>query len=217
MMTGHPQQRRVLHFQALAWRQLREPLTDGLPLLEAAAEQSGAPLWYAMQAWFHATNDDADAARAATDRVDRNAFDVAERRFHWWIMVASLVTAVRCTKDTELAGELYPLVLPYRDRNCCGGQSTFFGAVAHYLGVLATTIGEHDAAVEHFEAALERHRDIDAPPFVAMTQVALADALDERDAPGDADAARQLREDAATTIDAFGLERLREQAAARLR
>jgi hypothetical protein len=213
-MTGHPQQRRVLYFQALPWRRLREGVSDGLPLVEQAA-QSGVPLWFAMLAWFNAENGDADAARAAARRIDLHALSPAERRFDWWLIVAGLAIAVHATADSELAQELYAVVLPYRDRNCTVGQTAFFGAVAHYLGLLSTTTGDYDAAVAHFDDALTRHRAMGAAPFVAMTQVAMADALAARNGPGDDAAARQLRDDAAPVIAQLELTALAAQAPSR--
>ena len=70
---------------------------------------------------------------------------------------------------------------------------TSWGAVAHYLGLLATCLDEFDVAERYFAQALDIHVEIDAPFFVACTQTELASMLTRRGARTDADRAAGLR------------------------
>ena len=67
------------------------------------------------------------------------------------------------------------------------GYAAYLGAVDHHLGTLAAVLGRTDDAVEHLGAALERHRAIEARPWVALSAAWLANVLAERDGPGDAE------------------------------
>jgi hypothetical protein len=86
------------------------------------------------------------------------------------------------------------------------GQIVFYGAVEHYLGAAAAALGRHDAAEEHLDSALERHRRMGALPFIALTQAELARVRRHR---GDPDAGERFAEAhrAAETIGALGVAR----------
>ena len=81
------------------------------------------------------------------------------------------------------------------------------GPVSLALGRLAAALGETDAALRHLEAAIETSRRIDAPPFTAYAQLALAGAL--RDA-GQTEQADQALERCRTIARDLGMTRLLE-------
>ena len=59
----------------------------------------------------------------------------------------------------DLGERLYELLAPTTpDRARCSASSAYHGAVDRYLGLLATTLGRHDDAVAHHEAALVHPR-----------------------------------------------------------
>jgi len=99
-------------------------------------------------------------------------------------------------------------VSPYAGRNCTAGQTAFYGAVDHYLGVLCATVGNVENAIGHFESALDRHVAMGAEPFVAMTQAALADQLAQRRERGDRARDAELRSAATATATRLGLTAL---------
>ena len=72
------------------------------------------------------------------------------------------------------------------------GYVAYLGAIDHHLGALATVLGRTEDAVAHLDAALERHRVIEARPWTALSAAWLANALAERDGRGDAERARRL-------------------------
>jgi hypothetical protein len=69
------------------------------------------------------------------------------------------------------------------------GFSGCWGSVRRFLGLLAATAGRPDQARAHFEAALARHRELEAPGLVARTQCDLGELLL---AQGEREAGRSL-------------------------
>ena len=57
------------------------------------------------------------------------------------------------------------------------GFSGCWGSVRRFLGLLAATAGRPDEARAHFEAALARHQELDAPGLVARTRCDLGELL----------------------------------------
>jgi DNA-binding CsgD family transcriptional regulator len=82
------------------------------------------------------------------------------------------------------------------------------GAMPRFLGVLASALGEHDAADRHLTEAVRMEERIGAIPFVAYAQVTHARALVARGRPGDRQRAQRLAERAAATARRLGAARL---------
>jgi hypothetical protein len=86
--------------------------------------------------------------------------------------------------------------------------------VARALGVLAAVLGRHDEAAEHLDTAIEIERRMRARPWVAHAQHGLAETLLARDAPGDADRAQALLDEAVEGYRALGMDAWAARAAA---
>jgi DNA-binding SARP family transcriptional activator/tetratricopeptide (TPR) repeat protein len=114
--------------------------------------------------------------------------------------------------DQGLAPRLYALLLP-RDGLCIlGGRGVYFrGAAARYLGLLAATLGQAEAAVRYLEDALETNTRAQAPPWIARTQLELARALQARHSPGDKRRAIDLLRDAELLANNLGMQSLASQ------
>jgi hypothetical protein len=106
--------------------------------------------------------------------------------------------------DEPSALALHDLLAPYADR-LEGGGFICWGSVAHYLGMLATTLGRFDDAESRFAAASATHTRIDAPCWLARTRLEWARMLIARDAEGDAGRARDLLGQALHTAHELGL------------
>jgi uncharacterized protein HemY len=78
--------------------------------------------------------------------------------------------------------------------------------VARYLGLLAHVGNRWDEAARHFEDALAMNERMGLRPWLARTQGDLAATLLARDAPGDRERARALREAAQATCRELGME-----------
>jgi hypothetical protein len=85
------------------------------------------------------------------------------------------------------------------------GYTAYLGHTRHHLGTLAAAAGRPDEAVRHLEIAVLKHEELASPPFVALSQRALARALTMRDAPGDDERAARLLADSEPATTAYGL------------
>src|SRR5262249_10967017 len=88
------------------------------------------------------------------------------------------------------------------------------GSAQTYLGMLAATYGDHDAAAGHFEAGLAMNERMGARPLTARTQQAYARMLLARGRSGDRDRAAALVAAARETAQACGMAALLSELAA---
>jgi tetratricopeptide (TPR) repeat protein len=125
-------------------------------------------------------------ARRELERLDERGFANLPRYNGWVNMMALLAEVCRHLGDRDRAKALYPLLLPFERRNVVVPQASFDGPVSRYLGILAATFGDWNAAERHFELARRVSERMNARPFVALLDVDEAAMLCERDSPGDA-------------------------------
>jgi len=89
--------------------------------------------------------------------------------------------------DSERAAALSELLQPYAGQMVrairVGGG--FCWPVSHHLGLLATTMGRWDDAVDHLAAAVVSCERMTAPPYLAHSRYYYAKALAARGRPGD--------------------------------
>lgn len=71
-------------------------------------------------------------------------------------------------RDTELAAELYPVVLPYADRWIAGAWGTSVGPIALALARCATAMERWETAERHFVRALARCEAAGVPRWAAQ-------------------------------------------------
>ena len=115
--------------------------------------------------------------------------------------------------DQQRAGTLYQLLQPYSETNGqLGYAAACSGATARYLGLLATTMDQWEAARAHFESALEMNARIVAKPYVAHTQHEYAGMLLRQGLPEDHDAAIDLLQRALVTGQQLGMKSLLDRA-----
>ena len=112
---------------------------------------------------------DTAAARRDVEAVAAT-IDELPKDLDWLLCLALSGEVVHALDDVELARKLYPLLAPYEDRCVMiAGAVGFAGSVAHYLGLLATTI-HSDAAERHFSVAREHYRALGAEPWLARVE-----------------------------------------------
>jgi predicted ATPase/DNA-binding SARP family transcriptional activator len=85
------------------------------------------------------------------------------------------------------------------------------GVVARRLALLAALLGRDSDAEKNFRLALELHERLQAPYWIARTQIDYADFLLRRNRRGDAQMARDLLSSAGETAVARGYEGLRQK------
>jgi DNA-binding SARP family transcriptional activator len=146
-------------------------------LTQLVQKYPSAAVRRAVAGWFLAETGRSAAARAELDVLSPSELAAAPTDLDFYATVAgATMTSVRLG-DARLAPTLFEMLLPFASRNCIVGQSSFLGAASYYLGLLTRLTGQPAAAAVHLEAALARHLEMDAHPFVALTQYALAGTL----------------------------------------
>jgi DNA-binding CsgD family transcriptional regulator len=128
-----------------------------------------------------------------------------------------LTDACAAVDDEALAALLYPELAPLAGGNLVIGYGVAcYGAADRYLGLLASTLGEHDRAVEHFERALAVNREMGAITWVAHTLYAYGRTLLRRGGSDDAVQASELLSEAATLAQRIAMPVLLARATALL-
>jgi tetratricopeptide (TPR) repeat protein len=118
----------------------------------------------------------------------------------WVTCIAYLAEVCVFLEDADRAVTLYRLLSPYDGRVLVVGSAVVcYGAVSRYLGLLATTISNWQAAERHFEDALQLNIRLGARPWLAHTQHQYAEMLLARGQAGDRDKAMVLLDEALKT------------------
>ncbi|MET7419611.1 AAA family ATPase [Dactylosporangium sp. NPDC005555] len=135
-----------------------------------------------------------DRARAAAvlARIRGDGLATLPRGSSWLVTLYGVVEAAHLLGDDALAAEAAALLAPHARLPMTASLAVAcFGSAEHALGVAALTTGDLDAAVAHFRAALRDNRTLGHRPAALHSRRRLAESLQRRDLPGDADAARR--------------------------
>jgi DNA-binding CsgD family transcriptional regulator/transcriptional regulator with XRE-family HTH domain len=139
------------------------------------------------------------------------------RRHNGWIShclyaTVHLAHAAAIVNDTDSARVMHEWLLPdARFVATVGGAFMCVGSVAHYVGLLSTTLSWWDDAERHFATALATNERIGARPFAARTRYAWADMLLRRGRRDDRERARRLLTDAGLAAAEIGIVSLQRQ------
>jgi DNA-binding CsgD family transcriptional regulator len=146
-----------------------------------------------------------DEARRELDHIRREGFD--ELRDTLWVAsLTYLSDACALVADAVLAAQLYPELAPLAGGNVMIGHGVAcYGAADRYLGLLATTLGEHQRAVDHFERAVAINRAMGADTWLAHTLYAYGRTLRIRGGADDAERASELLSEAAALGERVGM------------
>ena len=175
--SGHSQTDAIAVGLSITWLWLQGRLGEMRPILEAGRTGRSSLGERALSAWIAADVGDLDEAREILAALPPEEIEAADHNFHWWFMMVGLTQAACKLGDAERADQLYRLISPFSTHNCRVGQATFLGSASYYLGCLARTAGRSHQAVAHLREALERHRTMDAMPFVDLSNRELDLAL----------------------------------------
>jgi hypothetical protein len=113
--------------------------------------------------------------------------------------------AARALGDPDVVAEVQARLAPHADLMCGDGYRTVAGAASFHLGRLAAAAGEWAEAERHLLTALRVHTAWRARPWVALTQLALADVTEARGRPTDREWIAGLRTEAAWATTTLGL------------
>jgi len=179
-----------------------QPMADKMPPLTARAQTARGLVASGRR----------DEARLSLNQAMTGG--VQNAHIAWMADVAAAAEAAAELGERQHAAVLYRALVPYAARNVASGAGQYvcWGSAARYLGMLATTMEQWDAAQRHFEAALVMNRRMGAIPFIAYTQVAYAEMLVRRAQAGDSRRAIGLIEPALATARKLGMKPLEERA-----
>ncbi|MBY0278730.1 hypothetical protein K2Z84_25630, partial [Candidatus Binatia bacterium] len=176
-------------------------------LVEQTPESS---TWSCVLAVFLADSSRIDETREVFERIAAGGFARLAREKNAPALLAWMARVATFLWDEPRARELYPLLLPYADRNIVLGASSqaCLGSAHRYLGLLAATCGDVAGAERHYRDAIAMNERMAARPVVACTQHEYARLLQYRNAPGDRTKARLLIEQARATSLVCGMSQL---------
>jgi tetratricopeptide (TPR) repeat protein len=135
---------------------------------------------------------DEQAARAEVERHALRDFAGLPRDGLWLLHLCSLAEACVLLGDERRAARLYELLSPYADRNAISMTTMPFGPVALRLGMVAAMLGRWEEAERHFQLAMERCAQLDAPVITARVLYECARMLAARGEEADLPSAAEL-------------------------
>ena len=126
--------------------------------------------------------------------------------------LATYAEACAAVRDVRKAGELYDQLAPWHAQIPTAPQVASLGAVALYLGMLATVLDRFDDAEAHFIEAMEINERMQAPYWIARTQLEHARMLLARSRPDDTSRATAFLDQVETTAAQYGFAALARHA-----
>ena len=164
---------------------------------ELVEEFPGIPAWRTALISLAARAGDFELGRHELERFVGDDLSAISRDANWFTAMSLLGEATALLGDAERSGWVYEALLPYEGRVIVVARAAAVnGPVDRVLGMLARTLGRHDDAVRHYEAALAICTRMGDRPGLALTPVDMAEALLDRDGPGDRDRALDALSDA---------------------
>ncbi|MGH9210126.1 MAG: ATP-binding protein [Acidimicrobiales bacterium] len=187
-------------------RWLHGDLEQTRPNIDALASTDPAsPTWWAISAWLDAATGPVDRTLARLDERDpATVVGSVERNFLWWPTMIACAVSSACG-NRRWAEAVSRALEPYSGQSAVAGFALFLGAVDHHLGALDVVLGRPEPAVLRLRSALDHHRALDSPLFVALSASWLARALTVRSGPGDPEEASALVAEVGVLAERHGL------------
>jgi tetratricopeptide (TPR) repeat protein len=155
-------------------------------------------------------------ARAIFDDLALDDFGALQRDSEWLLGIALTSEASAILGDADRASTLYEQVLPFERRHAHVIGEGSLGAMDRYLGLLARTMGQLEAAEKHFRVAIEMNERMGARPWTAHSRYDLAELLLERGGPADRERAIEEFRLAGEFSQEMGMTALADHVARRL-
>jgi hypothetical protein len=191
---------------ALALARGRPADADAALIHRFADRYAGLPLWRALAVHLDSARGDGAAARDGLGLLLADGLDAAAADRDAVTTLSLLAEPCAGLGDRALAEGLRARLLPYTARAIVVERGwALLGAVARPLGLLASALGDGDAAAAHLEHALALHRRWGARPLVLRSIGDLARHVPERAPSALLDEGEAL----AAELDAPGLAPLR--------
>jgi hypothetical protein len=169
--AGAPDAHKHYTAQLVAIRREQGHLDELLPEIERLAGGGAeAAAWRGLLPLAYLDAGDLSGARAAYAEALEGGIETRSRTMLWLTATTSLCEAAAELGDADGGAQLYAELEPYADRLVQWSFTGNAGCVRRALGRAAAVAGRHDDAREHFEAALARHAQLQAPALLARTQ-----------------------------------------------
>jgi DNA-binding winged helix-turn-helix (wHTH) protein/tetratricopeptide (TPR) repeat protein len=174
----HPDAALYLGIQLTQIRYLQGRLSEMQDsALKLMAENPSVPGLRALAALIASQSGELEVARRELQRFADRGFEELPRdagrlsNLSLWALVSIALA------DVATSERLHSLLQPFRGRNVCAFVVASNGAVDYYLGASALVAGRTHEGIRHLESALRFNKKMNALPWVAHTQLALARSL----------------------------------------
>jgi len=149
-----------------------------------------------------------DEARSVLAQVNRDGLALY-RQGLWAASLSYVADACAAVSDAGLSEQVYEQLQWLAGGNVMVGHGVaFYGSADRYLGMLASTVGEHSLARRHLRDAVRANRTMGASTWLAHSLYEYARALAAAGDGDDPDAGLALAE-AAALADRIGMRTLR--------
>jgi DNA-binding CsgD family transcriptional regulator len=150
------------------WRE-QGRLSEFAPVVRLLADGERGGPWRAGFAALLTEIGMDDEVRRELGRIRRAGLE-GFRVSLWLASLTYLADACSAVADVEVAALVYPELAPLSGASVMIGHGVAcYGAADRYLGMLAATLGDLDAAERHFEAALALNGEMGARTWLAHT------------------------------------------------
>jgi hypothetical protein len=155
-----------------------------------------------------------EEGRREFERIARRGFDDLRRDAAYRLNLVFLSEVAARLGDTERAGQLHPLLLPWEETYITAGPSVFAGCAIRYLGLLDATLGRLDDAERRLRRAILIEQRMEARPWEAYARFDLARVLAERSAGRGSVSAREEFQSALAIARDVGMQGILRKAEA---
>jgi DNA-binding SARP family transcriptional activator len=153
-----------------------------------------------------ATNGDRREAASALARLGHGDLTELSRSSIWLVTLYGAVEAAALLADRDTATTAYALLKPFAQLPMTVSLAvTCFGSVEQALGVASLTTGHQERAISHLQRAVRANLALEHWPATCLSRHRLAQALDQRNGPGDGVEAARERALAEREAAEFGM------------
>jgi class 3 adenylate cyclase len=197
----------VFSAQMFSLLRMQGRLEETVPGVREGLERfPGNPAWRCSLALALAETGRKSEARLELERLAEDDFAFLDHDPFHLVNLSLLASVCAVLGDTQRAAPLYDRLLAYKGRYLALETIVIAGSAARALGLLAGAMHRWDAAVRHFEEAIEADKRMLAWAWLACTQCDYARTLLDRGAPGDRQKALELLAEALETCQEFRLK-----------
>jgi eukaryotic-like serine/threonine-protein kinase len=200
--------------QMIQIRSMQGRAAELLPAVRDLAERfPGIPAWRGGQVTLAARSGDVELARRELDRLAADDFAVFPRDVNWFSAMSLVGEAIALADDTEHAESAYELLVPYEGLVIVVARAAACaGPVDRVLGLLAKLMGRLDDAERHLGNAVDTATRMNDRPGMALSGLALAETLLQRDQDNDRELALELLSDVLGTAREMGARWIADRA-----